>query len=86
MCSDAGVKLMYLPPYSPDLNPIKELFAELKQFIKQKWNEYKDHQEQGFDAFLKWCVNIVGSRVQSAEGHFRHAGLSIKYEDTASLA
>jgi transposase len=34
MCRDVGVKLLYLPPYSPDLNPIEEFFAELKAFIK----------------------------------------------------
>ena len=31
-----GVKLVYLPPYSPNLNPIKEFFRELKAFI---WRE-----------------------------------------------
>jgi transposase len=35
LCKEAGVKLLYLPPYSPDLNPIKEFFAELKIFIKR---------------------------------------------------
>jgi transposase len=35
MCSDVGVKVMYLPPYSPDLNPIEEFFAELKAFIRR---------------------------------------------------
>ena len=35
MCADTGVKLMYLPPYSPDLNPIEEFFAKLKAFIKR---------------------------------------------------
>jgi hypothetical protein len=35
MCRDAGVKLIYLPPYSPDFNPIEEFFAELKAFIKR---------------------------------------------------
>jgi transposase len=30
MCQDAGVKLVYLPLYSPDLNPVNEFFAELK--------------------------------------------------------
>lgn len=35
MCTEAGVKLIYLPPYSPDLNPIEEFFAELKAFIKK---------------------------------------------------
>jgi transposase len=37
MCKDAGVLLIYLPPYSPDLNPIEEFFAELKAFIKKHW-------------------------------------------------
>lgn len=35
MCSDAGVILIYLPPYSPDLNPIEEFFAQLKRFFKR---------------------------------------------------
>lgn len=54
--------------------------------MKRKWNEYEARQSQGFDAFLEWCVDIVGSRVQSAEGHFRHAGLMIEYKNDASLA
>ena len=33
-CSEAKVKLVFLPPYSPDLNPIEEFFAELKAFIR----------------------------------------------------
>ncbi|EED21127.1 hypothetical protein TSTA_083590 [Talaromyces stipitatus ATCC 10500] len=37
MYSKAGVKLVYLPPYSPDLNPIEELSAELKTFIRRHW-------------------------------------------------
>jgi transposase len=78
MCADAGVKLVYLPPYSPNLNPIEEFFAELKAFIKQNWRTYKDDPEQGFDTFLKWCVSVVGGREGSAKGHFRHAGLTIE--------
>jgi hypothetical protein len=78
MCRDAGVELIYLPPYSPDLNPIEEFFAELKQFIKKRWNEYEGNPGQGFDSFLEWCVDVVGSRVRSAEGHFRRAGVLIE--------
>lgn len=78
MCANAGVKLVYLPPYSPDLNPIEEFFAELKKFIKRNWNTYKDSEEQDFAAFLEWCVDIVGGRQSSAKGHFRLAGLTIK--------
>jgi transposase len=35
LCAKAGVILMYLPPYSPDLNPIEEFFAKLKVFIRR---------------------------------------------------
>ncbi|KAJ5475377.1 hypothetical protein N7539_008443 [Penicillium diatomitis] len=49
----AGVKLVYLPPYSTDLNPIEELFAELKAFIKRRWLVYEENPEQGFNNFLE---------------------------------
>lgn len=53
LCADAGVKLMYLPSYSPDLNPIEEFFAELKAFIKKQWHEYEDSPHQDFRLFLE---------------------------------
>jgi len=31
----AGVKLVCLPAYLPDLNPIKEFFGKLKEFIRR---------------------------------------------------
>lgn len=43
MCAEAGVKLVYLPPYLLDLNLIKELFSELKAFIRWHWQVYKDN-------------------------------------------
>jgi transposase len=78
MCLDAGVKLMYLPPYSPDLNPIEEFFAELKGFVKKYWQEYEDNPRQDFGLFLEWCIAAVGGRKQSAEAHFRHAGINVE--------
>jgi transposase len=29
-----GASLWFLPPYSPDLNPIEQAFAKLKQFVR----------------------------------------------------
>jgi transposase len=43
LCADAGVKMLFLPPYSPDLNPIEEFFAELKAFIKRSWPLHFDY-------------------------------------------
>ena len=31
----AGASLMYLPPYSPDLNPIEQFFAKLKALLRK---------------------------------------------------
>lgn len=78
MCLSAGVKLVYLPPYSPDFNPIEEFFAELKAFIRRNWKFFEKNPSQGFDEFLEWCVDTVGAREKSAKGHFRHAGLTVE--------
>ena len=31
----AGAHLLFLPPYSPDLNPIEQLFAKLKLLLRK---------------------------------------------------
>jgi putative transposase len=30
-----GAKLLFLPPYSPDLNPIEQVFAKLKHWLRK---------------------------------------------------
>jgi transposase len=32
----AGARLFYLPPYSPDLNPIQQAFLKLKTLLRKK--------------------------------------------------
>lgn len=38
-----GAKMIYLPPYSPDLNPIENIFSKVKQLIRgyrpRRWRE-----------------------------------------------
>ena len=31
----AGARLLFLPKYSPDLNPIEQLFAKLKHWLRK---------------------------------------------------
>lgn len=78
MCTDAGVRLIYLPPYSPDLNPIEEFFAELKAFVRRHWKVHEDDAARDFATFLEWCIDAVGRKEESARGHFRHAGIVIE--------
>lgn len=34
LAKEAGCKVIFLPPYSPDLNPIEKVWANLKKFLK----------------------------------------------------
>ena len=31
----AGARILYLPPYSPDLNPIEQVFSKLKTLLRK---------------------------------------------------
>ncbi len=35
MIEEIGAKLLYLPPYSPDFNPIENAFAKLKALLRK---------------------------------------------------
>lgn len=35
LIEDRGCELLYLPPYSPDLNPIEEAFSKLKALLRR---------------------------------------------------
>ena len=36
LLEEAGVNYCYLPPYSPDLNPIEKLWSKLKTFLRRE--------------------------------------------------
>lgn len=35
----AVCKLVFLPPYSPDLNPIEQAFSVIKAFLRRYWKD-----------------------------------------------
>ena len=37
-----GASVLYLPPYSPDLNPIEQLFAKIKAILRTLAARSKD--------------------------------------------
>lgn len=66
-----GVRLEYLPPYSPDLNPIEEAFSKLKAFIRRHGN-LLTHEGDGMLFDLMECMEVVTPL--DAVGYFIHAG------------
>jgi transposase len=49
----AGAELLYLPPYSPDLNPIEKAWAKLKQLLRSAKARSKDALDQAITEALK---------------------------------
>lgn len=67
---DAGIDFDYLPPYSPDFNPIEATFADMKAWMRRERQLME--QLQDFSVFLYMAIYIAGGR--NARAHFRHAG------------
>ena len=64
----AGAKLLYLPPYSPDLNPIELLFAKLKALLRK-------YAEPAIEALWKRIGKLL-YEISSSEcaAYLRHDG------------
>jgi len=51
----AGASILYLPPYSPDLNPIEQLFAKLKALLCQAAARTKHERWSTIGRLLDTC-------------------------------
>ena len=67
-----GAKLCFLPPYSPDLMPLEEVFSEVKYVLKAK--HFCQHQTQ------KTLLNLFCAITEEDCIHYiREAGYYKKY-------
>lgn len=48
----AGAELLYLPPYSPDLNPIEKAWSKLKQLLRSAKARTKEALDQAISDLL----------------------------------
>ena len=53
LIEDAGATLMYLPPYSPDLNPIEHSWHQIKTAIRKIMRDMKMILEDAMAFVLK---------------------------------
>ena len=64
----AGARLAFLPPYSPDLNPIEQVFAKVKHWMRMA-------QARTVDAIHQHIADLVtGISHAECESYLRNAG------------
>jgi transposase len=64
----AGARLLYLPPYSPDLNPIEEMWSKVKQHLRSAAPRTRDDLVAAMGDALR---AVTGA---DARGYFGHVG------------
>ena len=67
----AGAKLLYLPPYSPDLNPIEKAFSKLKSILRS----IAARTERAVRKAIKKALKDFSS--EECANYFRSCGYSI---------
>jgi transposase len=63
-----GARLLYLPPYSPDLNPIEEMWSKVKQRLRSDAPRTHD------DLIAAMGDAPRAVRASDAQGYFGHVG------------
>ncbi len=76
MIEDAGCKLEFLPPYSPDYNPIEYSFSVLKAALMRENYVKEDQDEKQFTTAViqAGAIHITKSIAMS---QFRHCFIRV---------
>jgi transposase len=68
MIEAAGCRLLYLPSYSPDFNPIELAFSKIKAYLRRVGARTQDVLE----AAIANAIDLITG--PDANGYFRHCG------------
>ena len=68
LIEQAGAELLYLPPYSPDLNPIEEAFSKIKSLLRKSGARVREVLVEAIGAALSEVTQ------EDARAFFEHCG------------
>jgi transposase len=71
-----GFEIQYLPPYSPDFNPIELSFSVLKKVLRRQQDVRGDESPEEF-ARLVLEATKVAVTPQMARNEFRHCHIRV---------
>ena len=67
----SGAKLIYLPPYSPDLNPIEKCWSKIKTYLRKAKARTREELEKA----LREALLLITE--EDAQGWFKSCGYAI---------
>jgi transposase len=70
----AGAKVAYLPPYSPDLNPIELAWTKVKRWLRTARRRTREALDEALDNIMHLVTR------DDAKGWFRHCGYRARPE------
>jgi transposase len=74
LIEERGAELRYLPPYSPDLNPIELVFSKIKQLLRSLAIRTRETLWQSMQTVLDAIT------ASDAANRYRHAGYTLHVE------
>ena len=76
MSTGRGMRYEFLPPYSPDLNPIELGFSAIKSWIRRNGQAVcaAMSEEDDTDVYVMFNQAVWNVMSSDAEGWFRHCG------------
>lgn len=69
-----GCRLLFLPAYSPDFNPIEHAFSKLKGFLRQA----NARTQQALEAAI--AAGLATITAQNARGWFKHCEFPLPFQ------
>jgi transposase len=70
--AERDARVVFLPPYSPDLNPIEQVFSKVKNELRRRRLRTCDELWNAFGESLDWISP------QEALHYFHHAGYAVE--------
>ena len=65
-------RVLYLPPYSPDFNPIEQVFSKIKNELRRREHHTIAGLEAAFGESLDWITRT------DARHYFQHSGYTLE--------
>jgi transposase len=72
----AGARVLYLPPYSPDFNPIEPTWSKIKQYLRS----IAARTVEGLGVAVGQAIQLITAA--DAKGFFRHCGYATSWRKT----